>query len=133
VHIGLLSEFHVVVGNPLVQDPSHLFEDIGKVLFELRGELVEEFLDIVLDLLAVDLVEVLLNLHADATDYSLQLLHLLLQLTELLHHHFQLHVDQVLDELLLHFLQRLLTNYHAFSFFNLCRFVRQLYGKLNSK
>ena len=101
----------------MVQDPSHLFEDIGKVLFELRGELVEEFLDIVLDLLAVDLVEVLLNLHADATDYFLQLLHLLLQLTELLHHHFQLHVDQVLDDFFLHFLQRLLTNYHAFSFF----------------
>lgn len=120
VHVGLLGELHVVVGNPLVEDPSNLFEDICEVLFELWGELVEEFLNVVLDLLAVDLIEVLLDLHADATDHSLQLLHLLLQLAELLHHLLQLGVDQVFDELLLHFLQGLLPSFQLDRRVNAC-------------
>lgn len=108
VQVCLLCQFHVVVGDSLVEHAGHLLENFAEVLLKLRGEAVEELLHVLADLVSVDLCKIGLYFLVDAANESLQLLNLLLEFLELPHYAFELDVDEPFHELPLHFLHGLL-------------------------
>lgn len=87
-----------------------MFEDLAEVLLKLRSEAIEQFLHVLSDLISVDLRKIGLYFLVDASNQSLQLFNLLLELLKFAHHAFELDVDQSFHEFALHFFHGLLAS-----------------------
>lgn len=62
MHFCLLGKLHIVVSNALLQNASHLFENLLKIVLKLRSQTVEKFFHILTNLFTINSGQIILNL-----------------------------------------------------------------------
>lgn len=101
MQLSFFCQFHVVVGDSLIKNSRNLFEDLIKVLLELRSQHIKHFVCMLLNLLPVNLRQIILHFLINPFYQPLQVFDFSFKLLKLPHYTLQLYVDQILYEFLL--------------------------------